>query len=174
MIGITPYFFLEFIKSHDGPFKKMLDVGSLNVNGDSGTIKEFVPKDCEYMGIDMREGKNVDVVLNGHDLYAYFKEPIFDLITCFDTLEHDDKFWLTVENMREVLVPGGWLIIGVPSRYTPLHEHPSDYWRFMEPAFHNIFFKDFEDVFIKVFYPIEDKDTQKFENSIYGWGRKPL
>ena len=172
MTGMTPWFLTEFFNTHKG-FKNMLEVGCRDVSqiDNIENIRQFIPQECKYTGIDMIGGKNVDLVLNGHDLLEHFGPDRFDLIVCFDTFEHDDKFWETWDNMVKVLKPLGYIVLGAPSRRTPLHEHPNDYWRFMEPSFRDIFFKDFQDVYIKVFYPIESNDNE-IENAIYGWGQK--
>ena len=152
----------EFLK--DKSFKKVLEVGSLDVNG---IVKDLFVNGEEYTGSDMRPGGNVDVVVNGHELDTRFDPESFDLVICFDTLEHDDAFWLTVEQMRKVLKPGGWLMIGVPSRYCPEHDHPHDYWRFMPQMMKDVFLKDYLLIETKV-----DKNGE-FEDEVYGWGQKP-
>ena len=43
--------------------KRVLDVGSLNVNGTNRVLF----KKCEYVGIDVIEGKGVDVVTIAHE-----------------------------------------------------------------------------------------------------------
>lgn len=143
---------------------KVLEVGSLDVNG---TIHDYVKLDG-YVGVDMREGRNVDVVINGHYLTDEFDKNSFDLVICFDTLEHDDKFWLTLEKMKEVLRPGGHLVIGAPGRNCDQHSHPKDYWRFMRDAF-EMFFEDMEDVVIE---EQKDSDNHQWEDEVYGWGKK--
>ncbi len=168
MISSTRNYLIDFLRTHDG-FKNMLDVGSLNI---SGTILENVPEGCKYTGIDMQEGENVDIVLNGHDLVSHFGGPSFDLIVCFDTFEHDREFWKTWDNMKQILLPGGYIVLGVPARHCPLHLHPSDYWRFMEPSFKEFFFTEdyFDDIDVKMHY--FDNIPNGFENEICGYGRK--
>src|SRR4030067_2090343 len=127
-------YLLDTIKTY-GPFNKVLDVGSAHINGNI--------RDCfsnsEYIGLDMRTGQNVDIAINAHDMVLFFGKRIFDLVVCFDTLEHDDKFWLTVEAMKKVLKKGGWLVIGVPAQNTELHDYPFDYWRFMRKGVETFF-----------------------------------
>ena len=158
----TLEFLAKFIKEKK-PKGTLLDVGSRNING---IITEMVKNaGLEYEGLDMIKGDNVSLVLNAHDIKKKLKEGQFDVVCCFDTLEHDNKFWITVENIRWVLKKGGWLLIGVPSRYCPKHDHPHDYWRFMEDGV-KLMFAGMTDIYIKIDY---NKDT---EDEIYGWGRK--
>ena len=42
--------------------KKVLEVGSLDING---SIRDLF-QNCEYTGIDLGEGKGVDVICPGH------------------------------------------------------------------------------------------------------------
>lgn len=121
----------------------------------------------KYTGVDMTPGEGVTKVLNGHDLSKEFGEE-FDIVFCFDTLEHDDKFWLTIEEMKKVLRPGGYLVLGVPGRYCPYHEHPHDYWRFMEDGVRS-FFDDMSDSWIEV---QKDDINHAYEDEIYGYAKK--
>mgnify|MGYP001584271854 CR=1 FL=1 len=174
MTAMTPWFLSKFLEGGNRGFKDILEVGALDVSPDGNQdLADFIRRcwpDANYLATDMRGGRNVDVVVNAHNLLEYFGPDKFDSVMCFDMFEHDDQFWVSWENMKAVCKPGGYIILGAPSRHTPLHEHPSDYWRFMKPAFENIFFKDLEDVYIHVFYPVEGSEE---ENSIFGLGKKP-
>lgn len=170
MIHSTPDFIKKFLKEH--PISgRVLDVGSLDVNGN--IRDKFVG--FNYLGIDMRPGKNVDVDINAHDLKETFKKGEFDLVVCFDTLEHDDQFWLTIENMKWILKTGGWLLVGTPSINHPIHRHPFDYYRFTSDSFRDFIFKDMDNVFIEEqFY---NKGNPDFDvnrpDQVMGWGQKP-
>lgn len=166
MITTTHDLIKKFLEEHDMKGKKVLDVGSLDVNG---SLKEDF-KDYDYTGVDMREGANVDVVLNGHDLSKHFKQE-FDLVLCFDTLEHDDLFWLTVAEMRKVLKSGGWLIIGTPSINHPIHRHPRDYYRFTTDSFEDVFFKGMDNVWIE--QQCYGDQGESRPDQIMGYGQKP-
>lgn len=65
--------------------KKVLEVGSLDING---TVRGFFTN-CTYIGIDLGEGKGVDVVSPIHE---YLHPNEFDVVVCTEMLEHD-KFW---------------------------------------------------------------------------------
>jgi SAM-dependent methyltransferase len=157
----TQQYLEKFLNKHK-KLIKCLDVGSMEAGG--GAIRHLF-QGREYIGVDMRSGPNVDVVLNGHDLLTKFDAETFDLVTCFDTFEHDDAFWLTLEQMKAVLKKGGWLIIGCPSRYCPEHDYPSDYWRFM-PKSMKLMLEGFKK--IKVIIDM----NENFEDEVFGWGKK--
>lgn len=166
MINSTYQWIIDFFRKYPEQ-KTLLDVGSLDVNGN---IREVVPKYVKYTGVDMRPGANVDVVVNAHNLLTKFAPESFDVVTCFDTFEHDDMFWISWDQIKQVTKKGGFILLGLPSRFCPLHDHPNDYWRFM-PGSVDYFYRDFTDVLRSVVH-VEDYG-QKFENEIYIWGRKP-
>lgn len=171
MIGVQ----LKDFASKKGPFNKVLDVGSRDING---SVREFfseVPMTPpgEFVGIDFIDGPGVDVVMNAHDLLGHFKPNSFDLVTCCETLEHDDNFWVTVENMRQLVRPGGWLFISTPGINFFKHDYPFDYWRFTEESYTHVFFKDWDQVFVMNHTSSQSEYVNK-PNNIIGYARKPL
>lgn len=121
---------LEFISNIRPTLKgKVLDVGSLDVNG---TPRGVLGRGAKYTGVDRREGPNVDKVMSGHKLK--FRSNMFDVVLCLDCLEHDELFWLTFKECHRVLKKGGRLVISVPGLGFPKHDHPSDFYRFTGEA----------------------------------------
>ena len=100
---------------------RVLDVGSFNVNGKPDAMG------LDYVGLDMRDGPNVDVVCNAHHLP--FGDAEFDGVVCAETLEHDDEPLRTLAEIRRVLKPGGMFLMTVAGVRFPKHDYPSDYWR---------------------------------------------
>ena len=107
---------------------RVLEIGSFDVNGN---INDEL-KHCDHVRLDMRAGKNVDVVANSHSLP--FPDKSFDAVVCVDTLEHDSAFWITMQEIDRVLKIGGALVLTVPGFDFVLHCHPNDYWRFTQAA----------------------------------------
>ena len=103
--------------------KKILDVGSYDVNG---TMKPIFEKG-QYVGLDMESGPNVDVVGVSHDIPFIGDE--FDIVISSSCFEHDDMFWVSFQEMCRVLKPGGYMYIQAPSN-GPYHGWPGDNWRF--------------------------------------------
>lgn len=101
--------------------KNVVDVGSLDINGSN---KRFFSS-CRYRGIDLMEGKNVDVVGPAHEKLfeitglAKFKNgegkyaivPDVDTIISTEALEHDESWPLTLTAMYRCLKSGGLLLI---------------------------------------------------------------
>lgn len=109
--------FMELVKSmFPNYFKniKVLDVGSLNVNGTNKDLFE----DCEYTGIDVGEGKNVDIVSLAHE----FKSDIlFDTIISSECFEHDCHFEKSIKNIVSLLKPSGLFVWTAGGTYRAPH-----------------------------------------------------
>lgn len=93
---------------------QVLDIGSLDINGNNKT--HF--NNCEYIGIDLAEGKNVDVVCSGH---LYKSDELFDTIISTEALEHDINYIETVKNALSLLKPNGLYIMTCASTGRPEH-----------------------------------------------------
>jgi SAM-dependent methyltransferase len=122
------------------PVGKVLEVGSLNVNGTARTV--FQPLASEYHGVDLEPGNCVDLVMSGEDLTKHFPSDYFDTVICCETLEHCVRPWRVVEEMKKVLKPGGHLWLSTPTFGFPLHRFPLDCYRFGEDAYRLFFFQD--------------------------------
>ena len=95
-------FFKEnYINKIDNP--KILDIGSMDVNG---SIKGQLNFKCEYIGADLAEGKNVNVVLD--DPYRFpLEDNSIDIVVSISTFEHTEFFWETFLEIMRVLKPSG-------------------------------------------------------------------
>lgn len=80
---------------------KVLDVGSLDVNGNNRSLFD----ECEYTGIDVGPGKNVDMVSLGHQHIA--AEETYDVIISTECFEHDMYFPRTFVHIVRLLRKGG-------------------------------------------------------------------
>ncbi len=80
---------------------KVLEIGSLDING---SIRGFFNQ-CEYIGIDVAEGKCVDVVCQGQEYDA--SNDSFDHVVSCETLEHNPYWKETFTNMIRLCRPGG-------------------------------------------------------------------
>ena len=108
---------------------KILDVGSLNMNG---SLKSFVTNKHNYIGIDMTPGKDVDVVQE--DPYKIpFKDNFFDVVISTSVFEHAELFWLLSNEIFRVLKPDGLFYMNAPSNGI-VHRYPVDCWRFYPDA----------------------------------------
>jgi SAM-dependent methyltransferase len=103
MAHLEQRIFLESVKNNF-PDKfnncRVLDIGSLDINGNN----RFLFENYEYIGIDIGEGNNVDVVCRGHE---YQDEQLFDIVISSECFEHDEFWNLTIKNGIKHLKSGG-------------------------------------------------------------------
>lgn len=108
----------------------VLDVGAFDVNGNLRGLFPIGERFPSYIGVDMREGPNVDHVAKADAMP--FTDGQFGFVISAEMLEHDDRFWLSLREFFRVLKPGGHLIVTTRGIGYPRHDHPSDYWRFTD------------------------------------------
>jgi len=82
----------------------VLDFGSLDVNGNN---RAFFDDITSYMGVDLGEGNNVDVVSLAHE---YKSETKFDVVITTELFEHDIFWKQTFLNGFDLLKSGGLYI----------------------------------------------------------------
>lgn len=113
----------------DAGFERVLDIGSLDING---SLRSVCPPGLAYTGIDLSPGRGVDLVLS--DPYAYpFPDGHFHMIVSTSCFEHDALFWITFMEALRVLAPGGLFYVNAPANGF-YHGHPFDHWRFFPDA----------------------------------------
>lgn len=64
----------------------------------------------------------------------------FDVIVCFNVLEHVFDFHSGIRNIHRSLDKNGKLLVLVPAFY-PLHDEPHDYWRYTEHSLRKLLSK---------------------------------
>jgi hypothetical protein len=90
---------LDFVasikKKHPQYFlqKRVLEIGSLDING---SIRQFFDN-CNYIGVDLGEGKGVDLVEYGEKLE--FPDDTFDVVASCECFEHNPEWIATFNNM---------------------------------------------------------------------------
>lgn len=115
-----------FMLERFGPYhgQRVLEVGSAEDAWSRRARKICAGSD--YIGLDMRPGKTVDIV---HNLNDPIPLPPFDTIICQSVLEHCDKPWKVAENLTSLLKPIGRILITAPFAWR-VHGYPNDYFRF--------------------------------------------
>lgn len=144
---------LENISVDEIMFKRILEVGSLDVNG---TLRYGIQKmkPSEYIGVDIEEGRGVNIICKAENLVEKFGEESFDFILSTCLLEHVEDWKTCVSNIKHVCKRGGYILIIVPSMY-PYHEYPHDYWRFSKDDIIRIF-RDCEIIKLEHDYEISE------------------
>ena len=143
---------VRYVRDLNGLGGRVLDVGSLDI---TGCVRDLFD---DYTGLDMKAGKNVDVIADAHDLP--FGDESFDVVCCLEMLEHASDFFMTLAEIDRVLRPGGYLLLTARANGYELHDFPHDYWRFNEDGF-RLLLSRFTRAFVG-------------ENllGIYGWAQK--
>lgn len=85
--------------------KKVLEVGSLNING---TVRDFFT-DCEYLGIDVGPGRCVDLVCEGQNLDH--PDNTYDTTLSCECFEHNPFWSETFLNMHRMTKPNGLIFM---------------------------------------------------------------
>jgi SAM-dependent methyltransferase len=102
--------FPEFFKN-----TRVVDFGSLDINGSNRRFFD----DCEYTGLDIGAGNNVDIVTRAHEYHA--PDAHYDVVVSTEMFEHDKYLHLSLPNMVRVLRPGGLFFWTCAT--TGRHEH---------------------------------------------------
>jgi len=159
----------KYLKPEDIAGKNILEVGSLDING---SARYYVEKHnpSKYLGTDIVKGKGVDEICDVQHLAKKYGENSFDIVICTEVLEHVQDWKAAIENMISVLRTGGKLIITTRSPGFPVHNYPSDYWRYTKENFRQIF-SDMENVIIEddpekgvLFYGVKGVEMRKIPN----------
>lgn len=129
--------FMELMAKKTDPV--VLETGTCRSIPERSTMhKDWVPHAHEFIGTDIQEGLDVDIVSDIHKLSAVFGENRFDAVISTSTFEHIQYPWLAVIEICKVLKPGGLVFIHTHQTY-PLHAYPNDYWRFSADALKTLF-----------------------------------
>jgi SAM-dependent methyltransferase len=104
--GLFPRYFFN---------KRILDVGSMDICGSNRELFWF----CNYTGLDIGKGKNVDIIcpvryLTGVPAY-------FDTVISTEVWEHDRDYMDSIANCIRLLKPGGLFFFTCATTGRPEH-----------------------------------------------------
>ena len=149
--------------------KVVYDFGSLDVNGNN----RYLFYNCEYVGIDLGEGKNVDVVSKAHEFKPTKKA---DVCVSTEMLEHDIYWDKSLQNMLRLLKKGGVFLITCATTGRGEHGTTNSKSPFASP-FTNEYYKNISDemflsaVDVKLFSEYELTGNER-PYDLYFWGIK--
>ena len=164
------------LKKEEIEGKRVLEVGSLDVNGSLRPLMEsYNPK--EYLGIDIVKGPRVDKICKVEDLTEEMGKNVFDVVISTEMLEHIKDWRKAISNLKNICKEGGIILITTRAIGYRYHAYPYDFWRFEISDMENIFLdceilvleKDLSQpgTFIKVRKPKNFNETDLSDYALY-------
>lgn len=105
----------------------VIDIGSFDVNG--SYKKLFLNPRFSYTGLDMSQGKNVDIVPKNCYNWVEIESDKYDVVISGQCLEHVEFPWVTFYEMCRILKPNGLVCVITP-RAQGRHRYPVDTYRY--------------------------------------------
>lgn len=118
------------------PPGRLLEIGSRARSGISR--RDAAPAGWDYVGMDILEGPNVDVVGDAHRLSQLLPHASFDAAMSLAVFEHLAMPWKVALELNRVLKPGAIAFIQTHQSF-PMHEVPWDFWRISADAWPALF-----------------------------------
>lgn len=119
----------QYIERHaDKLGDDVLEIGSRMTNKDAWWIVNRDLAKGKWTGIDMQEGHGVDQVVDIHTPPTEWSGR-FSGVLCSEVLEHVARPWLALPKIREIIHPGGWMVVTTLTSF-PIHGFPDDYYRY--------------------------------------------
>lgn len=115
------------------PVPRIFEVGTRRWSDRPTIHRDLAPHASEYLGVDLSDGEDVDLVADVHELSKHLPANAYDGGVCIYTLEHLARPWLAVKEMTHCLKPGGLLYLETHQTFV-LHDYPADYFRFSADA----------------------------------------
>lgn len=134
-----PYFqsWENFLMQLDAfPSGTVLEIGSRARS--AITSRHRIPARLDYLGLDILDGPNVDVVGDAHELSRIFSGRRFVAAFSASVFEHLAMPWKVALELNRVLLPGG-IVYTATHQTWPVHEEPWDFWRFSKHSWQTLF-----------------------------------
>ncbi len=93
----------------------------------------FDERFCDYLGLDVADGPNVDVVME-QPYRIPLDDECADVVVSGQVVEHIPFVWVSFLEMTRILRPGGRILMSGPSS-GHIHSPPYDAWRFYPDSF---------------------------------------
>jgi SAM-dependent methyltransferase len=118
---------------------RILELGTKRSIPDRSTKHDvWIPNAEEYLGTDIEDGIDVDLVADVHRLTEVVGENQFDVIISCSTFEHFKYPHLAAHQIMKALKIGGVLFIQTHQSF-PVHAYPYDCFRFSREALAGLF-----------------------------------
>ena len=126
-------FFVEEVSKNFNILEPIIEIGSFIVPGQEelANLRSIFPGK-QFIGCDMRTGNGVDRIENVESLSL--SDESVGTVLILDTLEHVENCFKALDEIYRVLKKDGIVIMTSVMDF-PIHDYPSDYWRFTPEAF---------------------------------------
>lgn len=148
--------------------RDVVDIGSKSINGDN----RYLFHKCRYVGVDLSEGENVNVIGKAHIVLPLMKKK-FDVVISTEMAEHCDCLEETLTAMYDCLHSGGLFLFTCASEGRKPHgTTDEDPWCSPDTNgyYHNVSVEEFTAIikpakFNEYFIRY---DTRNFDLHVYG------
>jgi SAM-dependent methyltransferase len=132
------YFGARNLSKEEVAGKRVLEIGSYNVNG---SLRQIVQSwgPAEYIGVDIEKGPGVDVVCKGEDLLQMFGKESFDIVLCTEVMEHVVDWKKIISIIKNICRKNGTILLTTVSYGFRYHPYPIDLWRYEKADLEAIF-----------------------------------
>lgn len=125
--------FVEILAKEFDIMSPIIEIGSFQVPGQEELANlRSIFQGKTFIGCDMRIGNGVDRIENVECLS--FEDESVGTVIILDTLEHVENCFLALDEINRILKKDGMVIMSSVMDF-PIHDYPSDYWRFTPEAF---------------------------------------
>jgi len=129
-------------RCRDIPSPSVVELGALQSRPGRSTLhRDWIPHAGEFLGSDIEDGPDVDIVADLHRFSGVAGLERFDVILSCSTFEHLKYPTLAAHETMKALKVGGLLFVQTHQAF-PLHGYPSDYFRFSQDALASLFGTD--------------------------------
>lgn len=116
----------------------VLELGTRRWGPDPTHHGEWLPDGALHRKADVEDGRDVDVVVDAHQLAATWPRATFDAVIAASVFEHLQRPWIAAAQIGQVVRPGGLVYVATHQSF-PLHGYPCDFFRFSVEALVTIF-----------------------------------
>ncbi|MFZ2484781.1 MAG: class I SAM-dependent methyltransferase [Minisyncoccia bacterium] len=116
---------------------KYISGNTLDFGAGSAKYRNIIaPHTSKYTTFDVIGGENIDIVGDAHK--PPFIDKTFDTVISTQMLEHVERPWVIVGEIKRILKPGGICIITAPFMI-PYHADPHDFFRYTKEGLGSLF-----------------------------------
>lgn len=132
-------FIVDNLSKQEIKGKRVIEIGSKDINGNIKTYFMKIEKPCEYIGIDLKEGNGVDIVCSAENMVEKFGKESFDIVLSTETFEHIKDWKKAISEVKNICKKGGLILITTVCKGFGFHEYPGDFWRYEIEDLRDIF-----------------------------------